>query len=290
MRVEIYRLLQQLITSRGFGDDVTWAESVGECPSAEEFAREHAFVVCNSGMRAKTACKIFRKVWASLIEGKPLGEVFGHEHKCYSMQYVYDHREELFAKYKEVVANDRTENKDEVIAFLRTLPHIGPTIVFHMAKNMGLNIAKPDRHLLRIAAFYQTTPYELCRRLSEETGLRIATIDTIIWRAASLEIITYTKALVPLIPEWPYDKDVIDTNCPHCNAPHSCDIRRVREKGFEFHLCQCSSCESEFLIEPGVNLVKTVTIAEYTGVEAQAAQLSLLDTLESTEEREALSS
>lgn len=278
MRVETYRLLQTLITHAGFGDDVTWAENVGECESADEFAREHAFVVCNSGMRAKTACGIFRKVQVALSEGRPLLEVFGHEHKCYSIQHVYDHRQELFAKYKEVVANDRTETKEEVMAFLRTLPHIGPTIVFHLAKNMGLNIAKPDRHLQRIAAFYETTPHELCRRLSEKTGLRIATIDTIIWRAASLEIITYTDNFVPLIPSWPYDVNTVEFNCPHCGVPHSSDISGVREKGFDFQLCQCGSCDREFCIEPGVNRVRVVTIAEYTGVEAETpAQLSFFE-------------
>lgn len=40
--------------------------------------------------------------------------------------------------------------------------------------------------LIRICKGFNVTPFELCRRLSDETGYRIATVDTIIWRAANL--------------------------------------------------------------------------------------------------------
>ena len=36
-------------------------------------------------------------------------------------------------------------------SFLKTFKFIGDTTCYHLAKNIGLNFAKPDRHLLRIS-------------------------------------------------------------------------------------------------------------------------------------------
>lgn len=266
-----------MITNAGFGDDITWAENIGACQSAEDFAREHAFVVCNSGMRAKTACEIYRKVQKALTRSKPLDEVFGHKHKCYSIQHVYDHRVELFDKYKETDAKDATGTKEEVIAFLRTLSHIGDITKFHLAKNMGLNICKPDRHLVRIAAFYQSIPHTLCQQLSEATGLRIATIDTVIWRAASLSIIRFLRDGTPLIPSWPIE-DSINIRCPYCTAPQQVKITFPRSRAIESWPEECARCENYFTLDVEASGVIVKVIEQYIEVKpSQPSQLSFLD-------------
>jgi hypothetical protein len=175
-----YLDLKREIIERGYADDVTWAEGVGECPSADDFQREHAFVVCNSGMRAQVAVPIFRRVQEALGKGAALSTVFGHEKKCEAIQYVYDNRERLFEEYKS--AEDR-------LAYLETLPHIGPITKYHLAKNFGVDCVKPDRHLVRVARMYETTPDEMCRRLHEELGDRIGLVDLVIWRAGNLGLI-----------------------------------------------------------------------------------------------------
>ena len=78
---------------------------------------------------------------------------------------------------------------DDLIAFCETLPWIGPITKFHLAKNLGSNVAKPDVHMLRLAKLSGTTAQELCERLSRETGYRAATIDLILWRACADGII-----------------------------------------------------------------------------------------------------
>ena len=270
MRVETYLLLKNWITSLGYSDDITWAESIVECQSADEFAREHAFVVCNSGMRAKTATQIFRRVMQALEEGRPLSEVFGHERKCFAIQFVHDHKEELFARYQEI------EGKEYKLAFLETLPHIGGIVKYHLGKNFGLQICKPDRHLVRIAAFYDTTPDELCAALSLATGDKIPTVDTVIWRAASLEIIRFRKD-IPLIPSWPSERDVVEINCPYCSKPFSLNIKGLREKGRDWHLCACGTCSKEFFAEPGVGNVRVAKLPETEAEDSSPRQLSFLE-------------
>lgn len=279
MRTDTYRLLQNLITDEGFGDDVTWAETIGACPSPDDFAREHAFVVCNSGMRAKTACGIFQKVQKALAEGRPLAEVFGHEHKCYSIQHVYDRRQELFVRYREVDARDMTETKEEVIAFLRTLPHIGNITKFHLVKNLGQNVCKPDRHLVRIAAFYETTPHDLCKALSVATGLRIATIDTVICRAASLSIIKFLRDTgTPLIPTWS-EADSINISCPSCAASQEVKITFPRKHAMSSWPEECKRCSNYFSLEPEATGISVRPIEPYVEAQPSASQLSLLDSL-----------
>lgn len=180
MKTETYLELKQLVISYGHERDVTWAETVGECKTADDFAREHAFVVCNSGMKAQIARKIFDRVWVALTTGKDPAEVFGHKGKVAAMIQVYESRKQMFAEY--LSARDK-------LAFLEALPWIGAITKYHLAKNFGVDCCKPDRHLVRISKEYETTPEELCRRLAEETGDRIGTVDYVIWQAANLRLI-----------------------------------------------------------------------------------------------------
>lgn len=54
-----------------------------------------------------------------------------------------------------------------------------------MAKNFGAQVAKPDVHLQRLADREGVTAQELCERLAAETGWKVSTVDTLLWRAAA---------------------------------------------------------------------------------------------------------
>ncbi|MHC5057062.1 MAG: hypothetical protein ACYTKD_20485 [Planctomycetota bacterium] len=70
---------------------------------------------------------------------------------------------------------------------LQEFPYIGPTTVKHLAKNLGMDIAKPDRHLLRIteAAGFGNAQ-ELCSALSAMTGDPVSVVDVVLWRYATI--------------------------------------------------------------------------------------------------------
>ena len=67
----------------------------------------------------------------------------------------------------------------------------------HLAKNCGLNLAKPDRHLEKLAARAGVTTQALCDRLAAETGYRAATIDTILWRACATGALNPDTGAIP---------------------------------------------------------------------------------------------
>ena len=56
-------------------------------------------------------------------------------------------------------------------------------IAFHFAKNIGLDVVKPDRHLLRIASILgYNCPHKLCFDILELTNERISVVDLVFWR------------------------------------------------------------------------------------------------------------
>jgi len=73
--------------------------------------------------------------------------------------------------------------------FLQTLPYLGKITSYHLARNIGLDVAKPDRHLTRLSAEYGfTTAQEMCEFIAKNVGERIGTVDVILWRAINLGI------------------------------------------------------------------------------------------------------
>jgi hypothetical protein len=70
---------------------------------------------------------------------------------------------------------------------LQELPYLGPATSLHLAKNLGLDVAKPDRHLVRMArALCCVNPETLCDRISAQIGDRVAVVDLVMWRFATI--------------------------------------------------------------------------------------------------------
>lgn len=159
-------------------DDIAWAQGAKPPADAESFAREVIFVICNSGMRYTVARGIFERCIYALATGGPVSSVFGHKGKAAAIEKVWAEREQLLAQFLATPAEQRLE-------FLQTLPWIGGITKYHLAKNFGLDVAKPDVHLQRLADREGCTPQALCERLARETGLRVAAVDTVLWRACA---------------------------------------------------------------------------------------------------------
>lgn len=170
-------------------EDVEWSEAVSLPETAEAFALEAIWVICNSGMKHSVARLIEGRVMAAIREGRPVSEAFGHKGKASAMQTIWDGREGYFQGL--LSADDR-------LAFLESLPWIGAITKFHLAKNCGIDCAKPDVHLQRLAAFESGDCQSLCVRLAVETGYRVATVDLILWRACATGVIDSRAGVLKL--------------------------------------------------------------------------------------------
>ena len=153
-----FRRIELLLRSAGFSDDIDWSEAVPRATTPEEFADHAIYVICNSGMKNSVAEPIYERCMTALRGRKRVRRVFGHPGKSKAIQKIWRDREQFFVAY--LLSN-------EPVAFLQRLPWVGPITSYHLAKNLGADVAKP------------------CRRLARESGYRIATIDTVLWRACA---------------------------------------------------------------------------------------------------------
>ena len=172
--------LEAAVIAAGHGDDIEWAENLKPPANADEFAAEIIFVICNSGMKHTVARRIYDRVMEGMRAGRSMQESFRHPGKCAAIADIWQHRDKLFRWY--CSAPDK-------LAFLAGLPWIGPITKYHVAKNFGLQYAKPDVHLTRLAKTFNTTPQAMCDVIAKRTGYKIATVDTLLWRAAALGIL-----------------------------------------------------------------------------------------------------
>lgn len=168
--------LKQKVIESGFQDEITWAENI-KCRHSSDFLAEYLWVVVSSGMKNQIAVKIYGKVLGAIVDRVPISTVFRHNGKVKAINHVLANKDELYLEY--LTADDK-------LAWLETLPYIGEITKYHLAKNLGLDVCKPDRHLVRIASTYNMTAQELCVKLAHEIKTKVAVIDQIIWRAANL--------------------------------------------------------------------------------------------------------
>ncbi len=170
-----FRQIRALLGQRA-EEDIEWAEGCCLPANPAMFASEVIFVICNSGMKNTVALQIFERCIEALYRGQPVFEVFKHAGKAAAIETIWRDQVKLRAEY--AAAADK-------LAYAQTLPWIGKITRFHVVKNFGEDLAKPDVHLQRLADREGCTPQELCERLARETGLRVAAIDTVLWRACA---------------------------------------------------------------------------------------------------------
>lgn len=167
-------------------DDIAWSEGIEPPASPEDFALEAIYVICNSGMKNTVARRIFEKCRDALLLGLSASTAFGHTGKSRAMDTIWGERDRLFLEFN--AASDK-------VAYCETLPWIGGITKFHLAKNFGVDCAKPDVHLQRLADREGCTAQALCERLAAETGYRVATVDLILWRACANGILNSRTGL-----------------------------------------------------------------------------------------------
>jgi cobalamin biosynthesis Co2+ chelatase CbiK len=182
MELETYLDIKKKLIDLGYSEEIASVEHVlnNPCDNKDDFLTQYVWVICNSGMKYQIAVKIFEKVISALNENRDINNVFGHKGKCYAIISVWACLDHVWNEYQ------KAEDK---IAYLKTLPWIGDITKYHLARNLGADCCKPDRHLVRIAKKYNTTPAELCAKLAAETYDKAGVVDVVLWRAGNLGII-----------------------------------------------------------------------------------------------------
>lgn len=180
------------VYASSFRKEIEWQRSRSVSDLGEqEFLREAAWVILNSGFREAVIRAKFDYIslcfldWFSardIVQAKGqciasalLG--FGHLGKITAIALVAENISETgFREFKKTILSDP-------ITELMKLPHIGPVTVWHLAKNLGFDVAKPDRHLVRLAKSHgYDCVHAFCSMIAENVGESVAVVDLVLWR------------------------------------------------------------------------------------------------------------
>lgn len=192
-----YLIAKRNVINQGFEYEIDWQISTKQILLTEEiFLREAAWVILSAGMSERAIRSVFPQFSRAFFNWKSADEITDSVANCREKAIMTFKNSKKIEAIIEIVfhvtANGfeyvRQSIEDEGINYISKFPFMGPATSFHLAKNLGLSVAKPDRHLLRIAnAFGYTDVQCFCADIAEYVGDDIAEIDLILWRYATID-------------------------------------------------------------------------------------------------------
>jgi len=192
-----YLMAKRIIIDQGFQNEIIWQYKLSfEDLKETDFLREFAWVVLASGMRERVVRNLFPSISYCFFNWSSAEEIADNADICFNSAIKqFNHRPKIAAiiyaaqKIRDTNFNDfKNQIKRKPIEVLQQFPYIGPITVFHLAKNIGLPVAKPDRHLVRIAhqeGFQDVQDF--CKQISQESGDSVPVVDIVLWRFATIE-------------------------------------------------------------------------------------------------------
>lgn len=194
--IEVFLRASQFVIDCGFEGEIEWQRSRNlEQVTESEFLSQAAWVVLSSGMRESVIRSRFEYISESFHYWRDADKIRNDADSCRERALRhFGHAGKISAILSIIsyVADSGIDDlklklRESGVEFLRNFAYMGPATAYHLAKNIGLQVVKPDRHLVRlslVAGF--DSPDGLCREISRHTGENVAVIDVILWRYATL--------------------------------------------------------------------------------------------------------
>jgi len=167
------------VVSAGYADEIEWAKNIPpfEKLTPEQFFEQYVWCVLNLGVREQ----IMRDEYDKFMETLDVNVIHNRfkKKKRVAVQTGLDNFVRWFGELK--CAKDP-------VKYLHGLPLIGNITKWHLARNIGIDCSKPDRHMERLIAFYHyDSAMALCQEIQQiAPDLKIGVIDLILWRDCNL--------------------------------------------------------------------------------------------------------
>lgn len=191
-----YMTAKESVIVSGYAYEIDWQEDLSFSRLTEfDFLREAAWVILSSGMREAVIRRLFPEFSHAFCGWESAHQIVSHKAACRksalkrfnspkkidSIIQIAEHVvEKGFDSIRQRVWN-------EGIDYIGQFPYMGPATSYHFAKNIGLSVAKPDRHLCRIAEIVgYTTPQAMCQDIAEFIGDKVSVVDVVMWRYATI--------------------------------------------------------------------------------------------------------
>ena len=152
-----------------------------EAQTAESFFIEYVFVVLSTGMKNQVVEKIMLRYFANGPSGETNIKAINHKGKHKAIKEAEMHYKEWWEQLL------RIETLNEQLEFFDSLPFVGPITKYHLARNLGIDIAKPDRHMKRLAhKIGYKDVQKMCETIANARCERVGVVDVILWRYINL--------------------------------------------------------------------------------------------------------
>jgi hypothetical protein len=193
---EAYMTAKEWVIQRGFHAEIDWQSEVSPAIISEQtFLQEAAWVVLSAGFRESVLRSKFPRISEAFLGWGSAAEITENRSTCRRQALrAFNHKGKIRAildiagvVHREGFQRIKEHLLTRPLDFIRTLPYLGPVTCFHLAKNLGLPVAKPDRHLVRIAkASGYESVQDLCATVGAIIGDNISVVDLVFWRFATL--------------------------------------------------------------------------------------------------------
>lgn len=191
-----YYIAKRVVLDEGYADEIDWQYSASlDTLDEPMFLREAAWVILCSGMREKVISDKFQAISRAFLHWRSARDIVENAGACERDALVHFGNIPKITAITQVADMVSGWGLTEIVrklrlygvTYLERFPFIGPVTAFHLAKNVGLPCAKPDRHLASIANYLgYTDAHALCSEIAGITGEPIPVVDIVIWRFATL--------------------------------------------------------------------------------------------------------
>lgn len=190
--IEFYTLAKRHLSATPFEAEMRWqvARNIREFTESD-LLREAAWVILCSGFRESVIRSCFSFISLCFFEWESAEIICQNADLCrVTALSSFRNKRKIEAIINAAAYVSTTGFEDyrkaiveDPILALSCLPYIGGVTVYHLAKNLGADVAKPDRHLSRFATS-QGFPdvHSLCSAIANATGDPPRLVDVILWR------------------------------------------------------------------------------------------------------------
>ena len=195
--VRKYLVAKEIVIEEGYGEEINWQASLCfDDVNESTFLRELAWVVLSSGMRERVVRNLFDDISRCFFNWGSAELIADNEEKCLHDAIRYFNNEPKISAITKAAkkinglgfSRLKMMIRENPIETLQDFSYIGPITVYHLAKNIGLPVAKPDRHLTRIANMEgYSDVQEFCNEISRLSGDSTPVVDIVLWRFATIE-------------------------------------------------------------------------------------------------------
>lgn len=189
---DFYRAAKDWVVERGFAGEIEWQKLQEPSEIDEsEFLREAAWVIYCSGFRESTVRQHFDFISLCFCDWTSAQEIVESGQICINsaMRGIANRPKHTAVLTIAKLIVDRTFSEirhrflNDPIGVFKTMPFLGPITSVHLAKNLGFEFAKPDRHLVRLKDRLGFSDVdEMCRCMARSSGDAIRVVDLVLWR------------------------------------------------------------------------------------------------------------